>query len=68
MPEKQILIPNISCSHCVRAVKQELESLAGVVAVHGDPQTKLVTVRWSDPATWEIIAGVLEEMGYPVQQ
>ena len=60
-------IPNISCGHCVMAVKNELSELAGVVNVVGDPQTKNVIVEYEQPATAAQIKAKLQEINYPAQ-
>ena len=58
-------IPNISCGHCVAAVKDELSELPGVQAVDGDPATKAVTVEYEAPATVDQIKSRLVEINYP---
>ncbi len=67
MEKETFNIPNISCGHCVMAVKNELNELAGVVNVEGDPQTKNVTVAYKEPATTARIKAKLQEINYPVQ-
>ena len=64
--EKQTLtVPNISCGHCVMAIKNELSELKGVRAVEGDPENKSISVEWESPATLEEIKNRLKEMNYP---
>ena len=64
--EKQTLnIPNITCGHCVMAIKNELNELDGVNAVQGDPATKQVEVEWDSPATLEKIKAALADINYP---
>ena len=65
MEKETFNIPNISCGHCVMAVKNELNELAGVVNVEGDPQTKNVTVEYQEPASVELIKAKLHEINYP---
>jgi len=59
--------PNISCGHCVAAIKRAVEKLPGVSAVEGDPDTKVVKVRY-DPSqvTLKSIEETMAEEGYPV--
>ena len=64
MEEKTIVIPNISCKHCIMAIKNELEDIEGVKSVNGNPATKMVTITWQSPANWEKIAQALDEIGY----
>lgn len=64
--EKQTLnIPNITCGHCVMAIKNELSELDGVNTVQGDPATKQVEVEWDSPATLEKIKAALADINYP---
>ena len=67
MEKETFHIPNISCGHCVMAVKNELNEMDGVVRVEGDPQTKDVTVEYDAPATPDGIKARLQEINYPVQ-
>ena len=59
--------PNISCGHCVMAIKRAVGKLQGVSSVEGDPGTKLVEVRY-DPSqvSLDAIEGAMDEEGYPV--
>jgi copper chaperone len=68
MSEKTVLIPKISCGHCVMAVKNEASEIQGVSKVEGDPDTKKVTFTWDAPATWEQIAAAIKDAGYPADE
>lgn len=59
--------PNISCGHCVMAIKKAVGRLEGVSRVEGDPATKLVTVDY-DPAKVDLakIEEAMADEGYPV--
>jgi copper chaperone CopZ len=46
-------------------IKNELGDLAGVQKVEANRDTRIVTVEWTDPANWEQIKGLLEEINYP---
>ncbi len=65
MPSKTFEVPNISCGHCVMTIKNELGDLAGVSRVEGNQETRIVTVEWDSPATWEQIKALLAEINYP---
>ena len=67
MEEKTVHIPSISCGHCVRSIKDEIGELAGVKTVEGDEKTKMVTINWDNPGSWEEIADVLKDIGHPVE-
>ena len=51
MSKDTLSIPNISCGHCVMAIKNELQDMEGVKSVEGNPQAKTVDIEWDAPAT-----------------
>ena len=65
MEKKTFSIPNISCGHCVMAIKNELSELNGVEMVDGNPETKSVDVEWEAPITEDKIKQTLKEINYP---
>ena len=65
MNMKTVSVPNISCGHCVNTIKMELGELEGVDSVVADEKSKRVTVSWHDPASWDKIKSLLEEINYP---
>ncbi|MFH1811783.1 MAG: heavy metal-associated domain-containing protein [Pseudomonadota bacterium] len=65
MSEKSVVVPAISCGHCVMNIRREISEIAGVEQVEGDPASKTVTIAWTAPASWEQIAQTLEAIGYP---
>lgn len=68
MSTKTFKVPNISCGHCVHTVEMEIGEIGGVTQVKANEDSKLVTVEWSDPATWEKIEATLEEINYPPEK
>lgn len=65
MSSKTFTVPNISCSHCTHTIEMEVGDLAGVTSVQADQQSKQVTVEWQEPANWEKIHALLQEINYP---
>ena len=65
MQTKTLMIPNITCGHCVMAIKKELLEVAGVSKVQGDPESKSISLEWDVPATLEKIKETLKEINYP---
>jgi len=65
MESKTFSIPNISCGHCVRSIKNELSDLDGIKTVEGNPEDKQVAVEWESPATLDKIKDTLKEINYP---
>lgn len=59
-------IPNISCMHCVHAIKTEVGDLAGVTSVFADLDKKQATITFEPPADEEKIKSLLAEINYPV--
>ena len=68
METKSFSIPNISCGHCVMAIKNELGEIDGVSSVEGDPEKKEITVAWNAPATLDKIKSTLKEINYPAAE
>jgi copper chaperone len=68
METKKLSIPNISCGHCVMAIKRELGEIKGVSNVEGDQKHKEITVTWDAPASLEKIKASLKEINYPVAE
>ena len=65
MQTKIVTVPSISCGHCVHTIQSEVGELKGVVSVKAEEATKKVTISWNEPQTWDHIAALLEEIGYP---
>ena len=64
MQTKEFEVPNINCGHCVMTIKNELGEMTGVTKVEADKDTRMVTVEWQEPATWEQIRNLLVEINY----
>ena len=64
MEEKTVIIPNISCEHCIITIKNTVSEIEGVERINGDLSTKKVTIQWQPPANWDEIIRKLDEIGY----
>ena len=64
MERKTFQVPNIGCDGCVRTIQTEVSQITGVKTVDGVVETKMVTVEWDTPATWQKIADLLQEIDY----
>lgn len=64
MEKKSFKVPNIGCNGCVNAVKGELGDLEGVSTVDAILDTKMVTVEYDTPASWDQIVATLTEIDY----
>ena len=65
MEKKTFSIPNISCGHCVMAIKNELSEIEGIKLVEGNPESKTIDVQWDAPVTEDKIKETLKEINYP---
>jgi copper chaperone CopZ len=65
MEKMTFSIPNISCGHCVMAIKNELSDLDGIKTVEGNPEAKSIEVEWEAPVTEGKIKETLKEINYP---
>lgn len=59
--------PDISCDHCVNAIRKAVTALPGVTVLEGRPEEQIVVVEY-DPARVKLedIEAAMEEEGYPV--
>jgi copper chaperone CopZ len=68
MESKTFAVPNIGCDGCVRTIQNEISQLAGVTTVSADRDSKVVTVQWNAPASWQTIEEKLVEIDYAPAQ
>lgn len=67
MATETLKVPNISCEHCVKTIKRELEMLDSVSSVSGSVDSKLVTVEYANGADGAGVRKMLQEIGYPAE-
>ncbi len=65
METRTFQAPAIHCGHCTMTIQREVGELEGVTSVNADQNTKMVTVAWQAPASWDKIKALLDEIGYP---
>lgn len=63
MQEVSYTVPGMSCSHCERAVSEELAAVGGVESVSVDLETKRVVVQGRDLDDAALRAAI-EDAGY----
>ena len=66
MTTKTFSVPNISCNHCVMAIKRELGALDFVDSVDGDAQKKEIVVSLKSEENLARIREAMDEIGYPI--
>ena len=65
MNELSYSVPSVSCEHCVVAVTEEVERVAGVEHVDVDLTRKLVTVKGENVDDAAVRAAI-DEAGYEI--
>jgi copper chaperone CopZ len=68
METKTFKIPNIGCEGCVKKIQQEVGTLAGVIQVEADKDTRIATIQWQSPASWSLIENRLNEIDYAPEE
>ena len=62
-----LLVPDVSCQHCVKTIDKALGVLPGVKTVLTDLPTKTVHVQYDpDQVTLNQVEATLDDAGYPV--
>ena len=65
MTTKTFTAPAINCGHCTKTIEMEVGELSGVSSVKADVDSKEVVVEWTDPANWDQIQSLMEEINFP---
>lgn len=66
MAEATYSVTGMTCDHCVRAVKTEVGSVAGVTSVSVDLDAGRVTVVSEEPVDPAAVRAAVEEAGFEV--
>ena len=66
MTEKTFRVPDVSCDHCVAAIRGELSKIDGVDEVVVDIASKIVTIRHNGDVSDEQLVAGLDEAGYEI--
>ncbi len=57
-------VTGMTCGHCVQAVTDELQTIAGVETVDVELASGTVTVVSAEPITEQAVATAVDEAGY----
>jgi copper chaperone CopZ len=68
MKTVSLYCPDISCQHCVMAIKRELSGLSDVKIENVDLATKTVTLQVASDEALARAVSTLQEIGYPPAQ
>lgn len=66
MTAARYIVKGMTCDHCVRAVTEEVEKVAGVTAVDVDLASGRLTVSSGAPVDEAAVRHAVEEAGYEV--
>ncbi len=64
MQSKTFSLPMLHSEAQVRDIENRLRAIPGMKLVQGHPETKLFTIEWTEPASWDNVWKLLEGMGY----
>ena len=65
----QLQAPDISCGHCVGAVKNRVAQLDGVESIEASAETKLIDITYdADKLGLDKIQAELADEGYPATE
>jgi len=67
MAKQNFFVPNISCEHCVKTIRNELKDIEGINLMDGDADNRKIAVEYEDPATEGKIREKLKEINYPAE-
>ncbi len=67
MTEHRFHVPDMSCEHCERAVRNELLKVAGVFDVDVNLETKVVAVEHDPVVNTGAMREAIQESGYKIE-
>jgi copper chaperone CopZ len=68
MQTRILNVPEVSCGHCERTIKNALQPISGLRNVEVDIPRKQVKVEYNESILdIRTIGGILERQGYPIE-
>jgi len=61
-------VPEISCSHCKETIENTLSTVSQISETNVDIESKSVNVKLSEELDIKVLANLLDEQGYTVEQ
>ena len=65
--DKKLIIPEISCQHCVDTIKKALSEIENINLLEVDIDTKTVSIDYSNELDINLIQNLLLDQGYTVE-
>ena len=66
--DKKLIIPEISCQHCVDTITKSLSEVENINSLEVDINTKTVSIDYSNELDIDQIQNLLLDQGYTVEQ
>ena len=64
MPELKVKVEDMSCGHCVAAIKGKVERVPGVTGMEASLETKVVTVEFEGDVDQGAVITAVQDAGY----
>ena len=61
-------VPEISCGHCKETIENTLSTVSQISESNVDIESKSVSVKLSEELDLKVLADLLDEQGYTVEQ
>ena len=61
-------VPEISCGHCKETIENTLSTVSQISETNVDIESKSVNVKLSEEVDIKVLADLLDEQGYTVEQ
>jgi len=61
-------VSEISCDHCKETIENTLSNVSQILETNVDIETKSVNVKLSEELDIKVLADLLDEQGYTVEQ
>ena len=65
--DKKLIIPEISCHHCVDTITKSLSEVENINSLEVDINTKTVSIDYSNELDIDQIQNLLSDQGYTVE-
>ena len=65
--DKKLIIPEISCQHCVDTIKKALSEIENINLLEVDIDTKTVSIDYSNEIDINQIQNLLLDQGYTIE-
>lgn len=65
--DKKLVIPEISCQHCIDTIKKTLAEVGNINSVDVDIDTKTISIDYSNELDVSEIQNLLLDQGYTIE-